>query len=235
MALSDRFAQLEVEEPKNGRKEVSGVTVSMTLTQDVVTDAILQTTNDASSHTRPPILKLPAELRNKTWQLALREEGKIQVWSRRSVRLPNWIRASKQVFEETFRLWFATNDFRVMIVDLDRTPLEEFLDDLDKIRAGVGSMEISVGASRNWENLVSWCEAAYWKYRALAMGYHGMAVAGQQRMIVPILYDEQETKDVVEPARAISKKLVGVPWGLLLVVLEDYRVCAALKDPEWLM
>ncbi|KAK3723229.1 hypothetical protein LTR37_001952 [Vermiconidia calcicola] len=68
------------------------------------------------------LLSLPPELRNKIYQHALQAPDIIFIKHSSGLIPPAWINASKQLHNETYKMWYTINHFCLQIDDLDYTP-----------------------------------------------------------------------------------------------------------------
>ncbi|KAK3710697.1 hypothetical protein LTR37_010116 [Vermiconidia calcicola] len=106
------------------------------------------------------LLNLPPGLRNKVYQHSLQEPGIIPIRHRSKLNLPVWINASKQLRNESYKMWYTINHFCLRIAHLDSTPfigLSRYLGGND-IQPNLG---INFAESYNLDNLMKWCKEVW--------------------------------------------------------------------------
>lgn len=163
------------------------------------------------------MLKLPAEIRNQIYAYALQEPNKIMVPPSLEIGPPDWVHASKQICQESMKMWYHVNRFSVRIVDLDARVFHRWGQRIRDLGLGE-KVYIRMGPSYNWRNLVEWCYAVW-----------------EDRDIEPLNTSARiEILVVVEGALGIAYDYRGSSWEQCENALENFRRVLSFYEPRWL-
>lgn len=112
--------------------------------------------NADNQRPKPNLLGLPAELRNRIYELSLAEPDEIEIT--KSLQEPSLPSVNRQIRSEARKIWYENNSFYVAVVGWDDDLLHRFTKHCLKIKVNpVLALEIE-RATKNWINLERWCK-----------------------------------------------------------------------------
>ncbi|KAK4541935.1 hypothetical protein LTR36_007299 [Oleoguttula mirabilis] len=172
-----------------------------------------------------PLLQLPAEIRNRIYDLVLRvpepddevdAEGTVDVTA--DLQQPGLLRTCYQVREEALGMWYLTNCFFVCVVDCDATLAVKFEKHLELVGFPEAALStITIG--KDWDSLMLWSEAV-WKEECRAMLEEEWSpLDGEQAVIVA--------------AHDVALQYVDRTWEDCESALNNLKLVVVTLDKEW--
>jgi hypothetical protein len=122
--------------------------------------AVQSPQDDASSS---PLLRLAGEIRNKIYQLPLKEEGAVQV-TPSGITEPGLLLVNRQIRQEAMPIFYTENKVEILTPDYDPTTSLLWKKKTDELRRRFGkqklmftsTVEFQGQVTANWSNLIRW-------------------------------------------------------------------------------
>ncbi|KAK5111943.1 hypothetical protein LTR85_011690 [Meristemomyces frigidus] len=165
-----------------------------------------------------PLLTLPAELRNSIWEYVAAEPDRILVTP--SLVLPPWLSTCKQIRQEAQKLWYTSNTFQFVIIDLDTSLVSAWcLHTCSRSINGLSPVILNIFESHNWTNLVAWAKKV-WE-------------GGHTARLLEIDGFASKTEAVVSASHCIAVEYMDLTWDDCERALGNLRLLIARFDGGW--
>lgn len=166
------------------------------------------------------LLSMPAEMRNRIYRLALLDPQEISV-SAAGVPEPGFMRACKQIRQETFAIYYGENEFTVDMSRYDPTATviwqRMYMLLYEKYRIQPVT-QMHGDKTPNWQNLIRWLEQAHGGRIQTGMGVKKNA--GVELHVVGAMFEAVRT-------------LQDLPWKRVQEFLEEQRKILIILDKKW--
>lgn len=138
----------------------------------------------------------------------------------KNLKDPALTRTSRQVREETIRIWYFRNWFTIYVESCDSSVLVAFTKHIERYQEGREKVDFTQFADGecNWAGLMNWCKSV-WAGEIPTMGEGQMPDEGYEMTI--------------DAALGIAKACRGVDWMICEKALETYRPVAGVVDQDW--
>lgn len=174
-----------------------------------------------------PLLKLPGELRNRIYRLALLEPQPIGLSPTNFVE-PSLLVACHQIRREAATISYGENTFRVPIPNYDSTMCKLWTAKFRKLRK-IFKVNVHTVLSRgaafeepDWENAIEWIQRRH----SGAVRYHLHKPSSAPRHFTPDMM-------VLGGMFLIAIEMKGKPWSKVKKVMEEqHRILVAI-NPKW--
>jgi hypothetical protein len=163
------------------------------------------------------LFELPPELRNRIYELVIRESHHIAICKNHKPHPPDCLNACKQLRSEALKVWYQFNHFRIVIEHFDTSFLPLWADHIQTV--GVQPRcKISVARSYNWTNLREWCKHVH-----------------QDPSSQPFYTwnNGRESDTVARKTITIARECRGQPWSNCERALQALKGAMALYKKEW--
>lgn len=232
--------QAFISQPHNIQTNTMANNHSTQTTNDPFTDshpagpearALIIETNQVPREPCSPLLKLPAELRNKIYELALSVKGRITITKSHGFLEPPLLLTNKQMRKEAIGLFYTTHEFDLVIASWDpslyilaarksKTLRRSYRVDLKASQFRT----VRKGSNASWKNLKRWLHLRYDGVERMA--FH---------MPTPNTYTASSTaqgKTALGLVHAVDR-MKASPWGEVERVLELLRAGLVAIDAAW--
>lgn len=165
------------------------------------------------------LLELPAELRNRIYELVLLSPNKINV--RKNFKPPGILAASRQIRSEAWKIFFAQNDFRFIIHSCDGSLVLKWTDTIGLRNARIC---LQPQGRPSWANLFHWMSQAYERNLALP-----------RKIVTPSGAHKEKTAAVITAVQNIVAKAVKKkkPWEEVEFALQNIHFAISALDDRW--
>ncbi|KAK5711052.1 hypothetical protein LTR15_012699 [Elasticomyces elasticus] len=107
----------------------------------------------------PLLFRLPAELRNEIYEMVLLQRNPVHsIQVNRDLRVPALLQVSRQVREETLKIWFEGNGFYYTVRDCNATVMVAWERHCRPLGLYEINAELMMVGKPNWANLRKWCK-----------------------------------------------------------------------------
>lgn len=159
----------------------------------------------------PPLLRLPAELRNMIYTLVVTRDDPVRTLEDgKTYPEPELLATCRQIRQEARSVYYATNTFYCRVRDLDATTVFEFVG-RSSAHAKAG-LRFGFGGKANWSNLKTWLKFTYDTVVGGVAGHEAPAFSGRYAYI-------HGTVMCFEVMEKLKRK--GWSWTEVEDVLED--------------
>lgn len=177
------------------------------------TDAPQQTTRKTT------FFSLPAELRNRIYDLALIHPEEVKVTKR--FKEPSILQSHPQIRHEARKLYYRNNTFRAPIQNCDATLLVAFNKLIRQFADETGSVRLRMKLTgrKDWAGIVKWCEQIH-KYRLHCWYWTNP--------------DKTRMEAVIEAAHKVVRVNGRSSWAKCRAGLQALGEVVARYDPAWM-
>jgi hypothetical protein len=184
-----------------------------------------------------PLLKLPAELRNRIYEYALRfDNGICQVNETAGIPEPALLLTSKEIRREAIGIFYAVNEVHVELESF--SPAMPILVEkkMTAMRTQYGyTIEIkglSTRGPRSWRNLLSWLKTVHGPQKSL------VGILGVSSPLETPPYSQRADLTVKEMTVLaglfrVASMMTGLPWAQVEEALNMLRYGVVQYNSEW--
>ena len=216
--------------PATHHRWISSPSLGISTTSTVCISTDTDTTFDALSSSRDvfPFFRLPGELRNKIYRYVILEDTVIHV-SNTGYQRSGFLAASKQIRDETIKIFYHENQFLVAASAHCSDTLLRFTCVRQELQLhcgpGLGKpILINVHDGPNWRNLMIWLQRCH--SCELTTGY---PPPGE----IPRATRSYARQIAVAALFAITRQLRDLPWAHVKEILLEQRPILVNTDARW--
>ncbi|KAK3714163.1 hypothetical protein LTR37_007965 [Vermiconidia calcicola] len=178
-----------------------------------------KTTDETHSITAASLLRIPGELRNRIYRLAVVEQNTINFCMKHNFLPPEpaLLSASKKIRREAADIYYKENSFVLVVHDNDGTIVEKWLQS-SKNRKRC-NLQYNIRKSTNWKNLHTWLEGFY--HGRTDGTAPGKRLDGAQSV----------NANLFEVVRNLKKQ--GLAWDAVAACLENMHGMLVAVDAGW--
>lgn len=177
-----------------------------------------------------PLLKLPAELRNRVYEYALYTDGQCLITKAGGIPEPSLLTTSKEIRKEAIGIYYSVNNVMLDILSFDATALRHFDRKVDAMATTSHGFRIS-GSGLQFRSAPNWTNL-----KGMLRYYH----KGDNRFALP--FAEFATDDAAG-LPPVFKAIYGMircaaamqtsPWEEVESTFELLRAGLILSDARW--
>jgi hypothetical protein len=174
---------------------------------------------------KSPLLKLPAELRNEIYYLALVEtDPHIITITDAGIEEPALLQTSKEVRGEAIQIYYGQNQFQHLVQNQDSDPIAKWNEKAARLKAQYGikpTLSCSVADHADRPNLTRWLQR-YHKKSFLRRSRPSNSLDGviTEKAIIGTMFH-------------LVRGLRGLPWERVEALLEEHWVLLESMNAGW--